>query len=101
MPIYEYRCRECGREFEKLQKVTDEPVTTCETCGGAVDKLWSRTGFQFKGEGWYVTDYAAKKPTGNGDKNGEKTSASESTAKSETASNTAATSKSDAGSVKD
>ena len=61
MPIYEYQCQNCGRHFEKRQSVTEEPLTECEKCGGRVEKQWSLSGFQFKGEGWYVTDYAAKK----------------------------------------
>ena len=67
--------------LEKMQKVTDTPLTVCENCGGKLEKQWSRSGFQFKGEGWYVTDYAGKK---NGA--AEKSSAGESTAKTESAS---------------
>lgn len=81
MPIYEYRCKDCGEHFEKRQKVSDEPLKVCEKCSGELEKQWSRTGFQFKGDGWYVTDYASKKPAG------EKSSSGESTGKSETASN--------------
>jgi putative FmdB family regulatory protein len=61
MPIYEYKCLECGEHLEKLQKSSDEPLTKCESCGGKMEKQWSLSGFQFKGEGWYVTDYAGKK----------------------------------------
>ena len=60
MPIYEYRCRECGEHFEKRQSVSDEPLKTCEKCGGELEKQWSLSGFQFKGAGWYVTDYSGK-----------------------------------------
>ena len=60
MPIYEYQCQNCGRHFEKRQSVTEEPLSECEKCGGRVEKQWSLSGFQFKGEGWYVTDYASK-----------------------------------------
>jgi|SRR5215213_244050 len=81
MPIYEYKCVVCGTHLEKMQKVTDAPLTVCENCGGKLEKQWSRSGFQFKGEGWYVTDYAGKKT----DKT-EKNSAGESTAKTESAS---------------
>jgi len=81
MPIYEYKCVVCGTHVEKMQKVTDAPLTVCETCGGKLEKQWSRSGFQFKGEGWYVTDYAGKKNTAP-----EKSSAGESTVKSESAS---------------
>lgn len=60
MPIYEYKCLGCGKHVEKIQKVSDEPLKTCEECGGQLAKQWSLSGFQFKGEGWYVTDYASK-----------------------------------------
>ena len=84
MPIYEYKCKDCGRHFEKRQKVSDEPMKVCEDCGGTVEKQWSRTGFQFKGEGWYVTDYANKKEAPGSE--GEKSSSGESTASADAAS---------------
>jgi putative FmdB family regulatory protein len=84
MPIYEYKCINCGTHLEKMQKVSDAPLTVCENCGGKLEKQWSRSGFQFKGEGWYVTDYAGKK-TDSAEKT-EKSSAGESTAKTESAS---------------
>lgn len=62
MPIYEYRCKECGEHFERRQTINEAPLATCEKCGGTLEKQWSLSGFQFKGAGWYVTDYAAKKP---------------------------------------
>ena len=58
MPLYEYQCSKCGRKFEVLQKFADAPLTVHEECGGAVERLLSASGFQFKGSGWYVTDYA-------------------------------------------
>lgn len=61
MPIYEYKCKQCGAHFETRQSVSDEPLTTCEKCHGQLEKQWSLSGFQFKGAGWYVTDYAGKK----------------------------------------
>jgi putative FmdB family regulatory protein len=61
MPIYEYECRKCGAHIEAMQKVSDKPLTKCKQCGGKLDKKWSLSGFQFKGDGWYVTDYSAKK----------------------------------------
>ena len=64
MPIYEYKCLECGINLEKMQKVSDETLTVCEQCGGKLEKQWSLSGFQFKGAGWYVTDYAGKKEIG-------------------------------------
>ncbi len=78
MPIYEYKCLSCGSHLEKIQKTTDDPLTTCEECGGELAKQWSLSGFQFKGEGWYVTDYAGKK---NGDSSSkDKSAGGESTA---------------------
>jgi putative FmdB family regulatory protein len=61
MPIYEYSCRKCRAHVEILQKVSDKPLVKCRKCGGRLEKEWSRTGFQFKGSGWYVTDYAGRK----------------------------------------
>lgn len=57
MPLYEYRCRSCGRTFERIQKVGDEPVRECPYCGDEVDRLLGIPALQFKGSGWYVTDY--------------------------------------------
>lgn len=92
MPIYEYKCLECGISLEKMQKVSDEPLTVCENCGGKLEKQWSLSGFQFKGAGWYVTDYAGKKADTATEKKtetkSEKSSTSESTTKTESASNT-------------
>jgi putative FmdB family regulatory protein len=60
MPLYEYLCDACGHRFEVIQKFSDPPVETCPKCGGRVQKLMSSPAFQFKGTGWYVTDYAKK-----------------------------------------
>jgi putative FmdB family regulatory protein len=60
MPLYEYRCRTCGHQFELIQKFTDPPMDRCERCGGVVEKLLSAPGLQFKGSGFYITDYARK-----------------------------------------
>lgn len=57
MPIYEYRCQDCGHEFERMQKFSDPPIALCPTCAGSVQKLISRSAFHLKGSGWYVTDY--------------------------------------------
>jgi putative FmdB family regulatory protein len=64
MPIYEYRCTDCGKHIEKMQRVSDEPLTTCESCSGKLEKLISLSGFQFKGAGWYITDYSGKSSAG-------------------------------------
>ena len=61
MPIYEYTCRKCGAHLEVMQKISDKPLARHARCGGKLEKEWSRTGFQFKGTGWYVTDYAGRK----------------------------------------
>src|SRR5215212_6846618 len=61
MPIYEYSCKKCGAHLEVMQKISDAPLARHAKCGGKLEKEWSRTGFQFKGSGWYVTDYAGKK----------------------------------------
>ncbi len=58
MPLYEYKCEGCGETFEIIQKFSDEPLTVHEKCGGPVHRLLSAPAFQFKGSGWYVTDYA-------------------------------------------
>jgi len=60
MPLYEYQCEKCGHRFEKIQRVSDAPPEGCPVCGGAVHKLQSAPAFQFKGSGWYITDYARK-----------------------------------------
>lgn len=73
MPIYEYKCQQCGNQIEKRQSVSEAPLTTCEKCHGKLEKQWSLSGFQFKGAGWYVTDYAAKKGGGNESTTGDET----------------------------
>ncbi|KWT88547.1 FmdB family zinc ribbon protein [Candidatus Magnetominusculus xianensis] len=60
MPIYEYKCDECGDVLEHMQKFTDEPLKDCPKCGGQLNKLISSTSFVLKGDGWYVTDYPSK-----------------------------------------
>lgn len=66
MPLYEYRCQSCGRTREALQKMGDPPLKTCEDCGGELKRLVSAPAVQFKGTGWYVTDYAKKSGDGGG-----------------------------------
>ena len=72
MPLYEYQCKKCGHRFEKIQKFSDKMIKKCPECGGPVEQLVSAPAVQFKGSGWYVTDYAKKSPapatdTGNTD----------------------------------
>jgi putative FmdB family regulatory protein len=64
MPIYEYRCKKCNDQIEVFQKLSDKPPTKCKKCGGRMEKQFSRTSVQFKGEGWYVTDYGRKGSVG-------------------------------------
>ncbi|MCC7125853.1 MAG: zinc ribbon domain-containing protein [Acidobacteria bacterium] len=58
MPLYEYQCDACGHRFEVIQKFSDAPIEVCPKCGGSVQKLLSSPAIQFKGSGWYITDYA-------------------------------------------
>lgn len=60
MPIYEYKCSKCGHRIEIIQKMSDQPVTVCEKCNGAMSKVISPAGLVFKGSGWYITDYSSK-----------------------------------------
>jgi|SRR5271157_143470 len=60
MPLYEYECKQCGHRFEKIQKYSDKMVKKCPDCGGQVEQMISAPAVQFKGSGWYVTDYAKK-----------------------------------------
>ena len=83
MPLYEYKCDVCGR-FEKIVQFSDPPLAACPTCGGTVQKLFSSPAIQFKGSGFYITDYAKKVSTessegkssdkSSSDKSGEKSS---------------------------
>jgi putative FmdB family regulatory protein len=86
MPLYEYECDACHHRFEVIQKYSDSPKDTCPKCGGPVHKLQSAPSFQFKGTGWYVTDYAKKDQGGSsktGDSSSESKGSSESSEKSE------------------
>lgn len=64
MPLYEYQCEACGHRFEVIQKFSDAPITQCPTCAGPVAKLLSSPAIQFKGSGWYITDYARSGSSG-------------------------------------
>ena len=65
MPLYEYLCKKCGHVFERIQRFSDPMVKKCLECGGKVEQVISAPAVQFKGSGWYVTDYA-KKSSGSG-----------------------------------
>jgi putative FmdB family regulatory protein len=70
MPLYEYKCQSCDHVFDVIQKFSDPPLTTCPECGGTVEKCVSSPALQFKGSGFYITDYAKKggKPAETGAK---------------------------------
>jgi putative FmdB family regulatory protein len=57
MPVYEYKCTKCNKKFEVMQKINDDPLKVCDSCGGELKKLITNTSFVLKGTGWYVTDY--------------------------------------------
>jgi len=103
MPLYEYQCENCGATFEVIQKFADAPVETCRSCGGKVRRLLSAPAIQFKGSGWYVTDYARKGRTDGGapgsasTKNGDAGAASGDAAGSAAGSATGSTAPSGAG----
>ena len=89
MPLYEYQCKKCKHKFEKIQKFSDRPIRKCPECGSPVEKVMHAPNVQFKGSGWYVTDYGGKsdkndksdksKPEGSSEK--ESTDKKESTGK--------------------
>jgi putative FmdB family regulatory protein len=102
MPLYEYQCEKCGDRFERIQKFSDPLEDTCPKCGGHVHKLASSPAIQFKGSGFYITDYAKKDyvaatnaDSGKSDR-GEKSGKSETTEKSATIEKSATTEKADA-----
>jgi putative FmdB family regulatory protein len=88
MPLYEYQCDQCEDRFERIQKFSDPPVETCPSCGGTVKKLLSSPAIQFKGSGWYITDYAKKsagdkKPAATKESSGTESSATSTTSDKE------------------
>lgn len=90
MPIYEYACQKCGEEFEVQQRITDEPLTEHEGCGGPVKKLISLTSFSLKGDGWYSDHYGLK--NGNGKQDDDSKGTSKESGETSTASEKASTS---------
>ena len=78
MPLYEYQCDACANRFERIQKFSDPPIETCPSCGGTVRKLLSSPAIQFKGSGWYITDYAKKSSGGDSTKSSSSSSSSSS-----------------------
>ena len=86
MPLYEYQCKKCKHRFEKIQKFSDRPLKKCPECGGLVEQLLHAPAVQFKGTGWYVTDYAGKGEKSTADSASEKGASEkkETTAKEDT-----------------
>lgn len=84
MPLYEYKCDQCEEVFEVIQKFSDAPLTTHDGCGGSVRRLISAPAIQFKGTGWYITDYGRSGSQGGNGKNGKNGASSESKAESNT-----------------
>jgi putative FmdB family regulatory protein len=88
MPIYEYQCKKCHHRFEKIQKFSDPHIKKCPKCGGPVEQLLHAPAVQFKGSGWYVTDYAKKShapsSSSSDGESGSKDSTKEGSAKKET-----------------
>ena len=74
MPLYEYQCKKCHNRFERIQKFSDPHIKKCPDCGGPVEQVISAPAVQFKGSGWYVTDYAKKSsaPASGGESSGKK-----------------------------
>jgi putative FmdB family regulatory protein len=82
MPLYEYECKKCGHRFERIQKFSDAMVKKCPECGGKVEQMISAPAVQFKGSGWYVTDYAKRSGSSSGSESGGKSEASKESAES-------------------
>jgi putative FmdB family regulatory protein len=72
VPLYEYQCKKCKHKFEKIQKFSDRPIKKCPECGSPVEKVQHAPNVQFKGSGWYVTDYGGKSDKSKADGGSEK-----------------------------
>lgn len=84
MPIYEYKCKKCGKQFEAFQGITEPDLKSCKYCKGKVHKMMSLSSFSLKGSGWYATDYAGKKPQAAKTEKSESVSSESSTPATET-----------------
>ena len=98
MPLYEYLCRSCAHQFERIVKFSDAPLTTCPKCGKeTIDQMISAPAVQFKGSGWYVTDYARKNSAGTSSESSGSDSGNDSSGKSDGGSDSASSSKQSGG----
>jgi putative FmdB family regulatory protein len=86
MPLYEYECKKCHHRFERIVKYSDRPMKKCPDCGGVVEQTITAPAVQFKGSGWYVTDYAKKPAAAASSSNGDSKSKDEAASKKESAS---------------
>ena len=77
MPLYEYLCKKCGHRFEEIKKFSDKQPKKCPECGGVIEQVISAPAVQFKGSGWYVTDYAKKSSSSTGTSSSSNSSDSE------------------------
>lgn len=100
MPIYEYKCANCG-VFEEMQKISDPPVKRCPKCKGKVERIVSRTSFVLKGSGWYATDYARKPATSSDSSSSSTDTSASSNGSSSTASTSDSAAKSDSATKSD
>jgi putative FmdB family regulatory protein len=82
MPLYEYECQKCGHRFERIQKFSDAMVKKCPECGGKVEQMISAPAVQFKGSGWYVTDYAKRSGSSSSSESGGKSESNKESAES-------------------
>ena len=94
MPLYEYQCKSCHTLTERIQKFSDPPLTVCPHCGGEMEQLLSAPAVQFKGAGWYVTDYA-RKGSGSAPKDGKNSGDSAAKASGDTAGSSSGSSSSE------
>jgi putative FmdB family regulatory protein len=95
MPLYEYECKKCHHRFEKIQKFSDPHVKKCPKCGGTIEQVISAPAVQFKGSGWYVTDYAKKPSAPASSSNGDSTSKKDGKSKSDESSKSESSAKSE------
>ena len=93
MPLYEYQCESCAHRFERIQKFSDPPVGICPSCGGPVKKLLSSPAIQFKGSGWYITDYPKKSEKSSSGEAKADTGSKESSASTDAAGTSSSTAK--------